>query len=275
MMTDSRHAHYETIAEAIGYVRSHYNQQPELETVARHVHMSPFYFQKIFTEWAGVSPKKFLQHISLQHAKKLLRNDQLSLFDTAEALGMSGTGRLHDLFVTIENMTPAEYKNGGESLQITYNFLTTKFGKICIAATKKGICYLHFEDDESNVKNLQSEFPKATLTCGHHFLFDRAIQCIDGINFEAKINLHLKGTEFQVKVWHALLSIAEGHTSTYKKIAMQAGAETAYRAAGTAIGHNPVAYLIPCHRVIRGDGDLGGYMWGLNRKAAMLASEQL
>lgn len=274
-MADSIHPHYQTIAEAIEYVRTNFHNQPELEEIAKHVHMSSFHFQKIFTEWAGVSPKKFLQHISLQHAKKLLRKNQLTLFDTSHSLGLSGTGRLHDLFVTIENMTPAEYKNGGESLQIEYNFLTSKFGKVCIASTKKGICYLHFEDTDHSLQNLKKEFPNATLSSGNNLLFDMAIQCINGINCEEKISLHLKGTPFQIKVWQALLSIAEGHTTTYKNIASQTGSENASRAAGSAIGQNPVAYLIPCHRVIKGDGGLGGYMWGLTRKSAILASEQL
>ena len=264
---------YERIKKAIEFIRSNFQQQPDLDAVAKEVYLSPFHFQRLFKDWAGVSPKKFLQYISLQHAKKLLHQHTVS--DAAYETGLSGSSRLHDLFISIEGMTPGEYKNGGEQLLINYSFAETPFGNIIVASTAKGICHLAFADDEQEaLKQLQMQFPKAKFR-----------QVVDKIQQNAlfiftqdwkdlsKIKLHLKGTPFQIKVWEALLKIPMGDVSTYSGIANTINNPNASRAVGTAIGDNPVAFLIPCHRVIRSTGEFGQYHWGCIRKTAMIGWE--
>jgi AraC family transcriptional regulator, regulatory protein of adaptative response / methylated-DNA-[protein]-cysteine methyltransferase len=267
---------YDKIAEAIEFVSKHAQQQPELETIAAAVHTSPFHFQRLFTEWAGVSPKKFLQYLTVEHAKQLLAEKQNSLFDAAYETGLSGTGRLHDLFVNIEGMTPGEYKNGGEALTIHYSIQTCRFGKYIVASTGKGICNLSFFEgtNMAAVNGLQAFWSNAKLMNG---LDDNQQKIIRFFNNDtpdaANIKLHLRGTAFQLKVWHALLHIPEGDVSTYGGIAQHLQQAGASRSVGTAIGRNPVGYIIPCHRVIRNIGETGGYRWGVTRKKAMLAWE--
>lgn len=264
---------YERIKKAIEYIQVNFQQQPDLDALAKEVYLSPFHFQRLFKDWAGVSPKKFLQFISLQHAKKLLRQHTVS--DTAYETGLSGSSRLHDLFINIEGMTPGEYKNGGEQLRINYSFAESPFGNIIVASTAKGICHLAFADDEKEaLQQLQSQFPKAefrqvvdTIQQNALFIFTQ-----DWKNL-SKIKLHLKGTPFQIKVWEALLKIPMGDVSTYSSLASGIGNPNASRAVGTAIGDNPVAFLIPCHRVIRSTGEFGNYHWGSTRKTAMLGWE--
>ncbi|HMW38596.1 MAG: methylated-DNA--[protein]-cysteine S-methyltransferase [Saprospiraceae bacterium] len=266
---------YDQIAQAIGYIRSRFREQPSLEEMALHVHMSPFHFQRVFTEWAGVSPKKFVQYLSVEYAKMILKNSKSTLFDVAYETGLSGTGRLHDLFVNIEGMTPGEYKNGGANLRINYGFVQSPFGKILVASTDKGICHMTFADDEDAELNLlKSNFPSAEFHNLHdtHQRNARQIFNQDWQQLQA-IRLHLKATPFQLKVWDALLKIPAGALATYGQIAANIQQPTASRAVGTAIGLNPVAFLIPCHRVIRAEGILGGYHWGLDRKAAILGWE--
>ena len=264
---------YERIKKAIEFIRSNFQQQPDLDAVAKEVYLSPFHFQRLFKDWAGVSPKKFLQYISLQHAKKLLQDHTVT--DTAFETGLSGSSRLHDLFISIEGMTPGEYKNGGEQLKINYSFAETPFGNIIVASTPKGICHLAFADDEKEaLKQLQLQFPKAkfrqvvdTIQQNALFIFTQDWRDL------SKIKLHLKGTPFQIKVWEALLKIPMGDVSTYSGIANTSNNPNASRAVGTAIGDNPVAFLIPCHRVIRSTGDFGQYHWGSIRKTAMIGWE--
>jgi len=264
---------YERIKKAIEFIRSNFQQQPDLDAVAKEVYLSPFHFQRLFKDWAGVSPKKFLQYISLQHAKKLLQDHTVT--DTAFETGLSGSSRLHDLFISIEGMTPGEYKNGGEQLKINYSFAETPFGNIIVASTPKGICHLAFADDEKEAfKQLQLQFPKAkfrqvvdTIQQNALFIFTQDWRDL------SKIKLHLRGTPFQIKVWEALLKIPMGDVSTYSDIANTINNPNASRAVGTAIGDNPVAFLIPCHRVIRSTGDFGQYHWGSIRKTAMIGWE--
>ncbi len=264
---------YERIKKAIEFIHSNFQQQPDLDAVAKEVFLSPFHFQRLFKDWAGVSPKKFLQYISLQHAKKLLQNHTVT--DAAYETGLSGSSRLHDLFINIEGMTPGEYKNGGEQLHINYSFAESPFGNIIVASTAKGICHLAFADDENEVlKQLQLQFPNAkfrqvvdTIQQNALFIFTQ-----DWKNL-SKIKLHLKGTPFQIKVWEALLKIPMGDVSTYSGIANTIKNPNASRAVGTAIGDNPVAFLIPCHRVIRSTGEFGQYHWGSVRKTAMIGWE--
>lgn len=275
MMTQQANLNYQRIAEAIDYLRRHFREQPQLEDVARQVHLSPHHFQRLFTEWAGVSPKQFLQYISLGHAKKMLQREQATLFATAEETGLSGTGRLHDLFVKIEGMTPGEYKNGGEKLSINYQFADSPFGSILVASTDKGICHLAFVTDEAEaLEELRRQFPKATLTEQTDDLQQSALRIFQR-NWEQpeQIRLHLRGSDFQLKVWEALLKIPAGKLSTYGEIARTIQQPGSSRAVGSAIGHNPVAYLIPCHRVIRSSGEFGGYAWGAARKTAIIGWE--
>jgi AraC family transcriptional regulator of adaptative response/methylated-DNA-[protein]-cysteine methyltransferase len=265
---------YQRIEKAIGYINENFKQQPDLDEVAKQVYLSPFHFQRLFKEWAGVSPKKFLQYISVEHAKQLLKQKH-TLADVSFDSGLSGTSRLHDLFVTIEGMTPGEFKNDGESLQINYSFAETPFGDVLIASTQKGISHISFAGDhKEELENLRRQYAKASFTQKTDLLQQNALQIFqkDWSDLQ-QIKLHLKGTPFQVKVWEALLKIPMGDVSTYAGIAETIQSPGASRAVGTAIGSNPVAFLIPCHRVIRSTGIVGEYHWGSNRKMAMLGWE--
>ncbi|MCB1668302.1 MAG: methylated-DNA--[protein]-cysteine S-methyltransferase [Porticoccaceae bacterium] len=266
---------YNRVAKAIDYIQLHFKEQPSLDQVAAEVNMSPFHFQRLFTDWAGISPKKFIQYLSLTYAKQLISNDRTTMLDTAYATGLSGTGRLHDLFVSIEGMTPGEFKNGGEQLNINYSFADSPFGKLIVASTAKGICHLVFEEDEKRaLAELKARFPSATyhqiadqLQQNALFIFQKDWQQLK------QIKLHLNGTPFQLKVWESLLTIPEGGLTTYGSLAEKINKPKASRAVGTAIGSNPVAFFIPCHRVIQASGQLGGYRWGTTRKSALIGWE--
>ncbi|WP_423149660.1 bifunctional helix-turn-helix domain-containing protein/methylated-DNA--[protein]-cysteine S-methyltransferase [Rubrolithibacter danxiaensis] len=274
-MTEQNKTNYNRIAEAIAYIKSNFKAQPGLEEVAEKVNLSPFHFQRVFTEWAGVSPKKFLQYITVEYAKNLLKENQATLFETAFETGLSGTSRLHDLFVKIEGMTPGEYKNGGENLSINYSYAESPFGKILVASTFKGICYIAFADNEREaLQKMQLKFPKASYRQMADLIQQNALAVFkyDWTKL-SQIKLHLKGTDFQLKVWETLLKIPMGGVSTYGTIAKKIQLPTASRAVGTAIGENPVAFLIPCHRVIQSTGVLGQYHWGIIRKTAMIGWE--
>lgn len=274
-MSTQNQLDYERIAKAIEYIRSNFKLQPSLEEVAEKIHLSPAHFQKMFSDWAGTSPKKFLQFISLEHAKSLLKEEKANLFDTAFETGFSSTSRLHDLFVKIEGMSPAEYKNGGKNLNINYSFSDSPFGKLIAASTEKGICYMAFENDiQKALGDLQSKFPNASFIERPDELQANALSIFN--KDWTKLNtvkLHLKGTDFQLKVWESLLTIPMGKLSTYGSLAGKIGHPNASRAVGTAIGSNPVAFLIPCHRVIQSSGKIGGYMWGTDRKQLMIGWE--
>lgn len=265
---------YEKIAKAIHYITENFTQQPCLEDVSEYIGISPFHFQKMFKEWAGVSPKKFLQYISLEHSKKLL-NAQYSLSETSYNTGLSGSSRLHDLFIKIEGMTPGEFKNGGKDLLIYWNNYECTFGKLIIASTSKGICHIAFtESIQEGLAELRKKFPAANCIKATHNYHEEALSVFNYQPSEiSRVNLHLKGTAFQLKVWEALLKIPSGSLTTYSGIAEVIGAKGAARAVGTAVGDNPVAYLIPCHRVIRATGIIGEYHWGSVRKKVMIAKE--
>lgn len=274
-MNGQQQINYNRIAEAIEYIKTNFKDQPNLDEVAEQVHLSPFHFQRLFSEWAGTTPKKFLQYTSIEHAKKLLKDQQATLFDTAFETGLSGTGRLHDLFVNIEGMTPAEYKNGARNLFINYSFAESPFGNLIVASTPKGVCYMAFDDDEANALNdLKQKFRNATFQRKLDLMQQNALFIFQNDwNKLPEIKLHLKGTEFQLKVWETLLKIPMGKLSTYGSIAQKIGKTNASRAVGTATGSNPVAFLIPCHRVIQSSGNIGGYMWGNTRKTAIIGWE--
>lgn len=274
-MNEQQLINYQRIARAIDYLKLHFQKQPSLEALAEKLHMSPFHFQRLFTDWAGTSPKKFLQYISIEHAKSMLKQQQATLFETAMQTGLSGTGRLHDLFVSIEGMTPAEYKKGGKNLKINYHLACSPFGKILLASTPKGICYMAFtEEEQQGILTFKEHFPNAEFSQQSDSFQENALSIFNRDWSELQqIKLHLKGTEFQLKVWEALLKIPEGRLSSYSLMAREIGKPNASRAVGSAIGRNPVAFLIPCHRVIQSSGLVGGYMWGNTRKTAIIAWE--
>jgi len=263
---------YHRIAQAIEYLKTNHKLQPSLEETAAHVHLSPFHFQRMFKEWAGVTPKQFLHYLSVSYAKSLLKDQQATLFDTAYQTGLSGTGRLHDLFVKIEGMTPGEFKNGGAALNINYSLFDGPFGRLIVASTTKGVCHLAFADQEENeaLEDLTNRFPNAAYTKAEDpfQLHALAIFSRDWTELP-ELKLHLKGTPFQLKVWEALLKIPTGALTTYAQIAAQLDNPKACRAVGSAVGDNPIAFLIPCHRVIKSTGETGQYHWGSKRKTAI------
>jgi AraC family transcriptional regulator of adaptative response/methylated-DNA-[protein]-cysteine methyltransferase len=274
-MTEQKNINYSRIEEAIDYIKANFKEQPNLDEVAKKVHLSPFHFQRLFSEWAGTSPKKFLQFTTVEYAKTLLKDNQATLFETAHETGLSGTGRLHDLFINIEGMTPAEYKNGGKNLAINYSFAESPFGNILVASTEKGICYMAFCNDETlALQILEGHFPNARFKQMVDLIQQNALYIFthDWTKLN-QIKLHLKGTDFQLKVWQTLLKIPMGQLTTYGAIANKIENPNASRAVGTAIGNNPVAFLIPCHRVIQSTGTFGGYMWGTIRKTAIIGWE--
>lgn len=274
-MNSQQALNYNRIAEAIEYIRCNFQSQPDLDEVAAKVHLSPFHFQRLFKDWAGVSPKKFLQYTSVSYAKNMLRQQKATVFDAAYDTGLSGTGRLHDLFVKIEGMTPGEFKNGGENLSVNYSYAETPFGNIIVASTHRGICYMAFAEEETAAfQLLLAQFPRATFRQITDIIQQHALYIFtqDWKKLD-QIKLHVKGTDFQLKVWETLLQIPEGQLTTYGTIAEKIQKPQASRAVGTAIGSNPVAFLIPCHRVIQSTGTLGGYMWGIDRKTAIIGWE--
>lgn len=275
MKQQQQHIDFDRIAEAIEYIKTNFRSQPDLAEVAEKIHLSPFHFQRLFTEWAGVSPKKFLQYLSVEHAKNILKEKEATVFDAAFETGLSGTGRLHDLFIKIEGMTPGEFKNGGENLSINYSFAESPFGNILVASTPKGICYMAFADDEQQAfQDMKSHFPNAGLRQITDMVQQNALYIFTkDWSKLGEIKLHLKGTDFQLKVWQTLLKIPMGKLTTYGQIAEKINNPQASRAVGTAIGSNPVAFLIPCHRVIQSSGSTGGYMWGATRKSAIIGWE--
>lgn len=266
---------YSRIAKAIEYIKDHFKEQPGLDQIAEHVNLSSFHFQKVFSEWAGTTPKKFLQYISTEYAKQLLKEKQVTLFDAAYETGLSGTSRLHDLFVNIEGMTPAEYKNGGQNLHINYSFTQSPFGNVLVASTERGVCYLAFESAQAEgLEKLRVKFPNALFNSKTDEFQQKALLIFHSDWTKlSEVKLHLKGTDFQLKVWEALLKVPMGGLTTYGTIAQHIDTPAASRAVGTAIGSNPVAFLIPCHRVIQSSGAVGGYMWGSTRKSAIIGWE--
>ena len=270
---------YQTIARTIDYIKDNFQEQPSLGELAEVANLSPSHFQRMFTQWAGVSPKKFMQYISVEHAKRILKQPKSNLLDAAYDTGLSGTGRLHDLFINIEAMTPGEYKNSASALVIDYSFNNSPFGLLLIASTAKGICHIEFVDSyEQGLESLNANYSKALMQENKVPIHILALSVFmsDWRNFPQRvvqIKLHLKGSEFQRKVGQALLQVPLGELSSYGDIAKSIGKPKASRAVGSAIGANPVAFLIPCHRVIQATGKSGGYRWGDTRKSAIIGWE--
>ena len=269
---------YQLIAEAIAFIRDNAVWQPALEEIAARVGLSPWHFQRKFTAWVGVSPKRFLEFLTVQHAKELL-DKSASVLDAALDLGLSGPGRLHDQFVSVEAVTPGQYKRLGGGLRIHYGVHPSPFGPMLLALTDKGICALAFGSEETLEEEAQDlaqrwpaaqvlEAPRRTAPTAQR-LFNPDSRAQD--NHEAGYRLFVKGTNFQINVWRALLRIPEGSLISYKQLAQLTGNPEAIRATASVVGANPVSYLIPCHRVLRGSGQLGGYHWGIERKQAIIA----
>lgn len=266
---------YIRIARVIDYINEHHKDQPTLDELADHVALSPFHFQRLFTDWVGISPKQFLQYVTLNYAKSLLKKQELTLFDTSHETGLSSTSRLHDLFIKIEGMTPAEFKNKGSKLHISYSFYESKFGLLILASTTKGLCFMQFIDNNNQGLDLLKNYFSNAFFLEQVTDFHEKARSIYSNEWTTikELKLHLKGTEFQLKVWESLLKIPIGDLTTYSKIANNINKPKASRAVGTAIGNNPVALLIPCHRVIQASGSLGGYMWGTTRKQVIIGWE--
>ena len=267
---------YRRIERAINFIEENIDSRPDLAAVARVAGLSDFHFQRLFSRMVGISPKRYEQFLTKEAAKKLLAGSE-SLLDAAYDVGLSGPGRLHDLFVSCEAVTPGEFKSRGEGLSIGYGFHATPFGEAMLAITDKGICALYFAAEDSReevLARLREEWSSARIGPDQEGtgriierIFDRTAKA------EAPLTLYLRGTNFQVKVWEALLSIPPGRLTTYEDVARKIGDPAATRAVGTAVGRNPIAYIIPCHRVIRKTGELGGYHWGTGRKRLILAWE--
>jgi AraC family transcriptional regulator of adaptative response/methylated-DNA-[protein]-cysteine methyltransferase len=275
VMVTMENINYSRVADAINYLQNNFREQPDLDAVAGKVNLSPFHFQRLFTDWAGVSPKKFLQFLTVGYAKEMLQGSRSSLSDTAFEAGLSGTGRLHDLFINLEGMTPGEYKQGGENLSINFSFAGSPFGNLLVASTPKGICHMSFTENEAeSLGELKSRFPNAKYRQVPDQLQQDALYIFTN-QWEkpAAVKLHLKATPFQLKVWETLLRIPMGQLASYGEIATRLNNPNASRAVGSAIGDNPVAYLIPCHRVIQSTGRFGQYHWGSTRKTAMIGWE--
>ena len=268
---------YQRIERAIRYLQSHFLEQPDLATVARAAHLSEYHFQRLFSRWAGISPKRFLQFLTLEHAKRQLAESKAVLTAALDS-GLSGPGRLHDLFVAVEAVTPGEFKSRGAGIQIEYGFHPTRFGPCLLGLTARGICWLSFVSDTGKraaLRDLKSHWAGATFAEQPDTTGPVARLIFPGLEARQKspLSLLLMGTNFQIKVWRALLEIPAGAVVPYEAIGARIGASRAARAIGSAVGQNAVAYLIPCHRVIRKSGVTGGYRWGGVRKQAMLVWE--
>ncbi len=272
---------YQLIEQAIQYIEANAQRQPRLDEIAAAAGLSEYHFQRLFTRWAGISPKRFMQFLTKEHAKSLLARSE-ALLETAHQVGLSSLGRLHDLFIATEAVTPGEFKTQGAGITLRYGLHDTPFGKCLLATTERGICHLSFiqTSEDGAINNLSADWKQARLVEDNEATAPLATLIFTpptaDATFERQsqpLNLHLRGTDFQIKVWEALLKIPLGQAATYEQIAAQVGCRNAMRAVGTAVGRNPIAVLIPCHRVIRKSGEFGNYRYGTARKIALLAKE--
>jgi AraC family transcriptional regulator, regulatory protein of adaptative response / methylated-DNA-[protein]-cysteine methyltransferase len=270
---------YERIARVIHYLDEHYTDQPDLAALAGHVRLSPFHFHRLFSTWAGITPKDFVECLTLNHAKELLRKGE-TILGAALGSGLSGPGRLHDLCIKLEAASPGEIKSGGAGCEIRFGFAGTPFGNWLAAENAKGICHVSFFEERASsaaADALHKSWPQAEFTRD-----DSVAERLAALVFENSKPPHetrpalrafIRGTDFQVRVWRALLQVPSGHVVSYGRLASLIGNPKASRAVGAAVGQNPLAYLIPCHRVIRETGVVKGYRWGDTRKRALLAWE--
>ena len=268
---------YQRVARAIEFITSNPDNQPSLQQLADHLHLSPYHVQRLFARWAGVSPKRFLEAVTLERAKQLLRQNHSTL-ETSQQLGLGSASRVYDHFVNLEAVTPSQFKLRGQDLHIQYLFADSPYGEVFIASTERGICRLAFVENDHRdvlVEELQQEWPLATLST-EKALNKPLLKSLFNPSVNNKpLSLYVKGTNFQINVWKALLRLEPGQFTSYGSLAAGIGKPQAARAVGTAVGANPVALLIPCHRVIQQSGGLGGYHWGTTRKRAILTREFL
>jgi AraC family transcriptional regulator of adaptative response/methylated-DNA-[protein]-cysteine methyltransferase len=269
---------YNRIEKAIQYLEENFQRQPDLDEVAEKVHISPFHFQRIFTEWAGISPKRFLQFLTVDFLKTKLAESK-NLVEAADAAGLSSQSRVYDLFTTLEAVTPQEYKERGSGIRVEYGIHETPFGSCLIGVTERGICWLSFigtdEDPRIELEKMKEHWHNSVFHQNQNLTLSFVHSIFNRKNAEAPRKLHLfvKGTNFQIKVWEALLRIPMGDVTTYQGIAQQIQSPKAMQAVGSAVGSNHIAYLIPCHRVIRKDGILGEYRWSSTRKKSIIGWE--
>lgn len=270
---------YERVREAIAYVSEHWRAQPSLEEIAAHAGLSPAHFQRLFTRWAGISPKEFLQAITIDHARELLR-ESASILEASYELGLSGPGRLHDLFVDHEAMTPGEYKRRGEGLDIVYGFHASPFGEALVMCTPRGLAGLAFADAdtggrEAALADMTSRWPGASYREAPEATARQAERIFQPQRWKAEdpLKVVLIGTDFEIRVWEELLKVPMGRAVSYGDLAAKVCSPAAARAVGTAVGRNPISFVVPCHRVMRKGGGLGGYHWGITRKQAIIGWE--
>lgn len=269
---------YQRIEQAIHYLEKNFQRQPELDEVAEVVHLSPFHFQRLFTEWAGISPKRFLQYLTVDFLKSKLQESK-NLVEAAEAAGLSSQSRVYDLFTTLEAVTPQEYKQNGSGIRIEYGIHETPFGDALIGITERGVCWLSFintdEDPRYELDKMKEHWHNSLFHQDQILTKDltEKIFARNDAKAQRKIHLFVKGTNFQVKVWEALLKLPLGQVTTYQEVAIQLQSPRAMQAVGSAVGSNHIAYLIPCHRVIRKDGVLGEYRWNATRKKSIIGWE--
>lgn len=267
--------HYAVIRRAIDIIDAQGGEPLPLGSLAARMRMSPAHFQRVFSRWVGVSPKRYQQYLTLDHAKRLLA-ERFTTLATAHELGLSGSGRLHDLFLKWEAMSPGDYARRGEGLEISWGWFDSPFGPALAMGTEKGICGMAFSAEtgaEAAMSDLAGRWPKASFAEDAEFLRPWTLSAFGASGDADPTPLHPIGAPFQIKVWEALLNIPSGHVSTYSEIAKAIGRPKAARAVGTAVGRNPISWLIPCHRALRNSGGLGGYHWGLPMKRTMLAYE--
>jgi len=268
---------YLRIEKAIKFIENNFKYQPKLDEIAESVHLSKYHFDRIFKRWAGISPIQFMQFITLDYTKKKLR-ESASILESALDAGLSGSGRLHDLFVTFDAMTPGEFKKKASGIKISYGFNASPFGECLIATTERGICYLGFVEKDKQDEALDQLFkawPGAEFIENSESASSivNSIFEIDKTKSPQPFNLHLKGTNFQINIWKAVLNIPEGWVVSYQDIAVYIGHPKSFRAVANAVAINPVAYLIPCHRVISKSGKIHQYRWGSTRKKALIGWE--
>lgn len=275
-MITQQFLNFQRIEKAIAFLDSNFKKQPDLDLVAEHVNLSPFHFQKMFVDWVGLTPKKFLQYVTFTYLKDKISDTQ-NMIDAADLAGLSGQSRVHDLFVSLEGVTPQQYKSAGYGVKISYGYHPTPFGMCFIAVAERGICRLHFIDED----NKRDEFtvfakkwhlarlihdPEYTQTIVHR-IFSKGYSETD------PMKVIVKGTNFQLKVWEALLRVPYGSVATFNQLAHMIGEPASVRPVATAVGKNPIPFLIPCHRIIATNGSMGTYHWGRVRKKLILGSE--
>jgi len=276
MMITESNINYQRIEQAIRYLEENFQRQPELDEVAEKVHLSPFHFQRIFTEWAGISPKRFLQFLTVDFLKDKLSKTK-NLIDAAESAGLSSQSRIYDLFTSLEAVTPQEYKLHGEGIRIQYGFHETPFGLSLIGVTDRGICWLSFlqtdEEPRAELEKMKTHWNNSVFSESSQLTQKFVDQIFNRVDLKQPLHVFVKGTNFQIKVWEALLKIPMGNVTTYQTIASTIKSPKAMQAVGSAVGSNHIAYLIPCHRVIRKDGILGEYRWSAARKKSIIGWE--